>query len=43
VSPWVVFPREVPESPAEVALGVGEGLAPTSQPDVAAEVTLASQ
>ena len=43
MSPWVVFPRDVPEFPAEVALGVGEAPAPTSQPDVAAEETLASQ
>ena len=39
----MVFPREVPEFPADVALGVGDGPAPTSQPDVAAEETLASQ
>ena len=35
MSLWVVFPREVPEFPAEVGLGVGDGPAPTSQPEVA--------
>jgi hypothetical protein len=39
----VVLPNEVPESPADIELGVGEGPAPASHPVVAAAETCASQ